>query len=155
MFNQLTTVAYVSQATKAFDPKSLLEIVDHAAQKNEELEITGALYYDDGLFAQVLEGAKAPLYQLMSTIEKDSRHQNLRCTQFRHINKRRFPVWSMHLFGQRALIDLAPELKDVIFTLEGNPEWSTKVFYKKLYLGPLSSEEYDADLFRYIYSLKT
>ena len=155
MFNQLTTVAYVSQATKAFDPKSLLEIVDHAAQKNEELEITGALYYDDGLFAQVLEGAKAPLYQLISTIEKDSRHQNLRCTQFRHINKRRFPDWSMHLFGQRALIDLAPELKDVIFTLEGNPEWSTKAFYKKLYLGPLSSEEYDADLFRYIYSLKT
>jgi hypothetical protein len=33
MLNQLTTVAYVSQATKAFDPKSLLEIVDYAAQK--------------------------------------------------------------------------------------------------------------------------
>jgi hypothetical protein len=73
----------------------------------KSLRDSGALYYDDGIFAQVLEGAKAPLYHLISTIEKDSRHQNLRCTQFKHIDKRRFPVWSMHLFDQSALIDLA------------------------------------------------
>jgi len=68
---------YSSQAARAMSVSDLEGILVHARRDNARRGITGALVYVDGVFVQVLEGAKDTVLGLMDSIRRDPRHTSV------------------------------------------------------------------------------
>ena len=73
------------------DEDALLELAEVAATKNEQLGITGYLYYRDKLFLQYLEGEQCAVEKLMAKITDAPRHQILTSIPVQTESKRIFP----------------------------------------------------------------
>ncbi len=109
---------YASVTATALTRESLLDLLDFARAFNSKAGITGVLIYHDKRFVQVLEGPVEQVEMLMSRIEKDSRHRDVRRLYEDDLRVRRFPDWSMacltvadgatrHLPGALSTWDLA------------------------------------------------
>jgi len=113
MDSDLRTIVYCStsaiKGTEAEIADALLDLLDKARLKNSCLGITGALLYNHGDFAQVLEGHPRVLDRLVATIDADPRHRNVTVALDRPIAERAFPVWTMAfgLVGEHPAIDRA------------------------------------------------
>jgi hypothetical protein len=66
-----------------------------ARSNNKKQSITGALLIYGDWFAQVLEGAEAPVRALFATIEQDPRHENISVIQTGPAVGRVFSRWAM------------------------------------------------------------
>jgi hypothetical protein len=66
-----------------------------ARSNNKKQQITGALLIYGDWFAQVLEGAEAPVRTLFATIEADPRHENISVLQSGPAGDRVFSRWAM------------------------------------------------------------
>lgn len=88
-------LAYSSAATRALEPRDLLDLLAVARKKNEEQGITGMLLYINESFFQVLEGDEAVLHPLYEKIHRDDRHTNVIKLIEEPIEKRAFAKWSM------------------------------------------------------------
>ena len=66
-----------------------------ARSNNKKQQITGALLIYGDWFAQVLEGAEAPVRALFATIERDPRHENISVIQSGLAGERLFSRWAM------------------------------------------------------------
>jgi hypothetical protein len=66
-----------------------------ARSNNKKQQITGALLIYGDWFAQVLEGAEAPVRALFATIEQDPRHENISVIQSGPAGERLFSRWAM------------------------------------------------------------
>jgi hypothetical protein len=86
--------------------EGLLDIERTAKQRNRTLGITGVLLVDQGHFVQVLEGEDSHLRQLMSAIQKDTRHSNVTTIIDEPIDARSFDDWNMDIF----MLDAQPDL---------------------------------------------
>lgn len=62
---------------------------------NSRVGVTGALLFNEGLFAQVLEGPLAAVEQIFEVIQRDPRHSDVVVLQTGMDEKRDFPDWSM------------------------------------------------------------
>lgn len=93
-------IAYVSSFNaKKYDPDEVLEeIVNVAKVENAKRQITGVLFYLNGVFLQIIEGEEALLRQLMSNIEKDKRHSNIEYLIDTKVEQRGFQKWNMDSF---------------------------------------------------------
>ena len=69
---------YVSHLAADCDFSVVKEIVDVARRSNPALDITGALLFDGERFCQLLEGGELAVRALMSRIEVDVRHTDVR-----------------------------------------------------------------------------
>lgn len=63
--------------------------------RNAHLRITGALLFNDGCFAQILEGQSDDLSWLFASISADPRHCNVTLLQRAAVAERAFPDWAM------------------------------------------------------------
>jgi hypothetical protein len=92
------SLLYVSrrQATEA----DIRDIVETARVRNARLQVTGALIATDTHFAQVLEGSRAAINELMDSILRDRRHEQIDVVQDRQADQRGFPTWSMAYSGR-------------------------------------------------------
>ncbi len=90
----------------------LNDIVDVARARNATLGVTGALVLARGHFAQVLEGERTAIDELMLSIKGDQRHTGVNVVHIAEISGRRFPRWSMAYVGQSTYVDrqIAPLL---------------------------------------------
>lgn len=70
-------------------------IVSGAMVRNADKDITGALFFDNGTFLQVLEGDKCDLMTLMEEIKRDKRHSNIKILIDQTIPERTLLGWSM------------------------------------------------------------
>lgn len=95
----LWAYCYVSEATSAVTQSDLKVILNTAQAFNRRRGITGCLIYEQGHFAQVLEGAEQDLEALMQRIAQDSRHRNLRVVWSGPVEKPMFEQWSMAAFN--------------------------------------------------------
>ena len=93
--NQLFRIAYISAASKSFDPAELREMLKESNVRNKEAGITGMLLYKDGQFMQVLEGPGEAVTTTFSRISKDPRHHDIKVLLQGAVQERRFPGWSM------------------------------------------------------------
>jgi hypothetical protein len=93
--NQLFRIAYISAASKSFDPAELREMLKESDARNKEAGITGMLLYKDGQFMQVLEGPGEAVTTTFSRISKDPRHHDIKVLLQGAVQERRFPGWSM------------------------------------------------------------
>ncbi len=81
------------------DVSQILNSIQQQAEAfNASLDITGVLFFWDGSFFQVLEGAESAVKQLFRRIEKDPRHCHVRCL----IDQRCFSSWRMRCINLNA-----------------------------------------------------
>ena len=91
----LWTLTYVSRAMVERHSVDIIAIARASMRNNAALGLTGALYYDDNQFYQVLEGEKDAVRAMFDIIRADNRHCDVVVLQETMIDKRRFPEWSM------------------------------------------------------------
>ena len=93
---QLHRLFYVSRSRIHPGGQEHQHILELARKRNAVLEVTGVLIYSGDHFAQVLEGSREAVEQLMTSIRVDSRHEMLReWPQQPADDNRWFPNWSM------------------------------------------------------------
>ncbi len=73
----------------------IAQILDKARTNNRRRNVTGALLYNAGYFAQVLEGPKMAIEQVFERIQQDPRHNEVTVIDCSAIDLRDFPEWSM------------------------------------------------------------
>lgn len=102
--NHLHMIAYISQAKQPYDAieKDIIDIMNTAKEMNPQFDITGVLFFNQGLFMQVIEGQQSHLNQLMKNIKADSRHEKLEILIDESVSKRGFPSWNMDCFNLSA-----------------------------------------------------
>jgi len=94
-----TNVQSVASATEELT-SSVNEIILASAQRNNSpMNITGALIFNAGIFAQVLEGARHNVELTFERIQRDPRHGDVHVLAFEEIPNRGFPAWSMAFVG--------------------------------------------------------
>lgn len=91
-------LAYSSRAATDFDNESLLELADWCAEKNQTRDITGYLYFRNGIFIQYLEGEQKAVESLMAKIIADPRHE-VGPSISMPSSERIFPHWYMRFVG--------------------------------------------------------
>lgn len=94
---QLCRAIYVSRAVGQAGTNllSVAEILGVSERNNRRDRLTGVLLCHDGWFVQALEGARVDIDRLMTRLEADPRHTDIRVLAFDTIEHRAFPDWSM------------------------------------------------------------
>ncbi|MCU0967941.1 MAG: BLUF domain-containing protein [Rubrivivax sp.] len=96
-------VVYVSRAVPGIGTRDAYDIVRVAHNRNSRSELTGALLFLDGWFAQVLEGDALQLHERFSAIAADPRHHAIEVREWAPVQARRFGESWMALRGDDAL----------------------------------------------------
>ncbi|GJD61993.1 BLUF domain-containing protein [Methylobacterium frigidaeris] len=78
------------------------QILDASQRNNRTAGVTGALMFNGGAFAQVLEGPRAGVEETFERIQRDERHGDVTVLQCGPAETRGFPDWSMAFVGQSA-----------------------------------------------------
>jgi hypothetical protein len=85
------------------DAAAEIDAILTASQRNNGRDgITGALIFNSGIFAQVLEGPRRALEEAFERIQCDERHGDLSVLAYEPVKRRCFPNWSMGLVGRWA-----------------------------------------------------
>ena len=71
------------------------QILQTARRKNKEQNVTGALLFNSGYFAQALEGPRLAIEQIFERIQRDPRHGDVTVLSSQTDGHRDFPEWSM------------------------------------------------------------
>ena len=90
----LIQIIYVSKETKKMNREEFRALVN-TAKRNNSKYITGALYYGNGKFIQIIEGKDKRVIQLYSKILSDPRHNDVYTLAMRPIRNRFFSKWGM------------------------------------------------------------
>ena len=77
------------------------DILAKSQQNNAPAKVTGALMFNAGCFAQVLEGERDVLEATFERIQQDDRHSDVSLLAFEPIAERGFAQWSMGFVGTR------------------------------------------------------
>ena len=95
------SVLYVSKSALSTesDYDIVQQIAKASAQANSLIGLTGALIFTGTHFVQILEGDRAEIDRLLTVIERDTRHTEMRIVERKSIAKRRFSTWSMAYMG--------------------------------------------------------
>jgi len=94
----LYNLVYCSRATLGVDNAAVDGIIATARRHNPANGITGMLVFGGGIFFQWLEGPRDNVTQLMASIKKDPRHdQVVELSATEEARERLFPDWDMEL----------------------------------------------------------
>jgi blue light- and temperature-responsive anti-repressor len=73
----------------------IAQILQTSRRNNKEQNVTGALLFDSGHFAQALEGPRLAIEQIFERIQRDPRHGDVTVLSSQTHGRRDFPEWSM------------------------------------------------------------
>jgi FAD-dependent sensor of blue light len=76
------------------------KILEQSRRNNSLVGVTGTLIFNSGIFAQVLEGARADLESTFERIQRDERHGDVQVLSFGAVQSRSFASWSMAFVGR-------------------------------------------------------
>ncbi len=76
------------------------QILDASRRNNARAEVTGALMFNGGAFAQVLEGPQRGVEDTFERIQRDIRHGDVTVLECGPVAARGFDSWSMAFVGQ-------------------------------------------------------
>ncbi len=88
----------LTAAPEAMD-REVAQILATSQVNNDRVGVTGALMFNKGCFAQVLEGPQAAVETTFERIQQDARHGEVTLLSFGPAEARGFPVWSMAYVG--------------------------------------------------------
>nr|WP_161557370.1 BLUF domain-containing protein [Acidisarcina polymorpha] len=136
MSEALIRIVYVSRNTIEGDEVDrsveCAKILESSRCRNSQNGITGALLFNGGFFAQVLEGPRSVIEGTLSRIEFDKRHDYLAVLSNREVAHRVFEDWSM------AELEMPT----------GAPKASLQVLLERAFLSPPESGEELLDMMR-------
>ena len=112
--NQLVELSYVSKATHAMGLSSLVHLFDVSYKWNQDHELTGVLFYENGHFSQILEGRSEDVLFLWENIQKDYRHEILHRIELGVIDQRLFPNWALRFYGGDQIAKDVPHLAGLL-----------------------------------------
>ena len=99
MTEPLSRILYCSknliQGSEQTQADVLAGIQQTARTRNAAQGVTGALLYNSGYFAQVLEGPKTAIEATFERIQRDQRHGDVTVLEFAESDTRDFAEWSM------------------------------------------------------------
>lgn len=103
----LSTWSYASTCTASdADPRSTVEaIVAVSRVRNESLDVTGALIWTGGHFAQFLEGPNGAIAALRESITRDPRHHAILTLEYAGASTRIFHGWSLAYSGTASFVE--------------------------------------------------
>jgi hypothetical protein len=78
---------------------TLRAILDASRTHNARCGVTGALMFNSGCFAQVLEGPLGHVEETFERIQQDERHGDVSLLALDPVADRSFPNWSMGFVG--------------------------------------------------------
>ena len=78
---------------------AITTILTTSRTNNARVGVTGALMFNSGCFAQVLEGSQAAVENVFERIQQDDRHGNVSLLAFEPAPTRSFENWSMGFVG--------------------------------------------------------
>ncbi|MGH1570651.1 BLUF domain-containing protein [Methylobacterium sp. P31] len=90
------------QGPEAEVTAAVRQILDASQRNNREIGVTGALMFNAGAFAQVLEGPRQGVEATFERIQRDLRHSDVTVLQCGPAESRGFANWSMAFVGQSA-----------------------------------------------------
>ena len=103
MSDTIYSLVYYSRNHIAGDSDKFAAHVDDILAKsranNARDQITGALLFNAGCFAQVLEGPLANIEEAFERIQQDERHGEVSLLMLEPIGARSFPNWAMGFVG--------------------------------------------------------
>ena len=88
------------QGTPAAVTAEVDAILESAQRNNSPLGVTGALIFNAGIFAQILEGGRPEIESTFERIQRDARHGEVQVLAFEEAQSRGFPSWSMAFVGR-------------------------------------------------------
>jgi hypothetical protein len=88
------------QGTAAEVTAKVDAILESSQRNNALLGVTGALIFNAGIFAQVLEGDRQDVALTYERIQRDTRHGDVQVLAFEEVQDRVFPAWSMAFVGR-------------------------------------------------------
>jgi hypothetical protein len=116
--NQLLELSYVSRATQDMGLSSLVHLFDVSFNWNQSHDLTGVLFYENGHFAQILEGRREDVIFIWEKIQTDYRHQVLHRIELEEIDQRLFPSWALRFYGGD---QIAKDVPHLLGLLDGLP----------------------------------
>ena len=92
-------IVYCSRSAMGSDngPFELQQILAASRRNNARHGITGALLYNEGVFAQTLEGPFEAVQAIFEQIQADERHVDIVLLQAEPVGTRLFAEWAMAL----------------------------------------------------------
>jgi len=90
------------QGPEAETAPAIQQILEASQRNNAKVGVTGALMFNDGAFAQVLEGPRRGVEETFERIQRDPRHGDVTVLQCGPAESRGFANWSMAFVGQSA-----------------------------------------------------
>lgn len=106
MSEPLYQLVYYSRNAVAGDEATFAEAVDAileaSRRNNPAVGITGALLFNAGCFAQVLEGPLSAVEATFERIQQDERHGDVSLLALEPIAARTFGTWAMGFVGRSA-----------------------------------------------------
>jgi hypothetical protein len=98
----------VSDAAGSGAEEDLNRILGSARRNNPSYGVTGALLFNRGAFAQVLEGPREGIIEIFERIQCDPRHADMVVLDYAAVPERCFAEWSMGFLGTEAAEDYVP-----------------------------------------------
>ncbi|HEY2559303.1 MAG TPA: BLUF domain-containing protein [Caldimonas sp.] len=86
---------YVSRATRSLDDASIEVLLESSRRANAGRRITGCLLFSGRCFAQVLEGERADVQELVARVGGDPRHSDVRVLSEGPRSEREYAGWTM------------------------------------------------------------
>ena len=103
MSDPIYRLVYYSRNAIVGDPGKLTaeitSILAKSQANNERVGVTGALMFNSGCFAQVLEGSRLAVEEVFERIQQDDRHGEVSLLAFEPSPSRAFENWSMGFVG--------------------------------------------------------
>ena len=103
MTESIHRLVYYSQNRVAGTPAELTAVIhailDASRRNNPRAGVTGALMFNAGCFAQVLEGSSSHVEHVFERIQQDPRHGDVSVLSFAPASGRCFENWSMSFAG--------------------------------------------------------
>lgn len=104
MSNDIYRLVYYSRNlidTRTIDFEAqVAQILERSRENNARDDITGALLFNGGCFAQVLEGPLDNVEAAFERIQQDERHGEVSLLTLEPIAARSFPNWAMGFVGR-------------------------------------------------------
>lgn len=103
MTEAISRLVYYSRNRMVGGPTELAaaisSILSTSRENNARVGVTGALMFNAGCFAQVLEGPQSEIEGTFERIQRDERHGDVSLLAFEPVGARAFDGWSMGFVG--------------------------------------------------------
>jgi hypothetical protein len=107
----LIELSYISQSSTDVGILALMNLLEGSVHRNKRSAISGVLFYDNGVYGQILEGYPEVIKPVWNSIYSDPRHKDIRVLGVDKLSKRRFTNWSMKFYGSEEISKFVPELR--------------------------------------------